>query len=141
MKVVEFDGFHRDGGGCSEDGFLGGGARDLCCGAREAADDLAVCLGPRHVLEEFERDVGGIEVGENEDIGGRAAAGAGKFDLGGGGVQGHIGLEFAFDLDVVEIAQDFAAGEFGSGGHAAGIRSRCAAEGGVTEERDDGGAA
>lgn len=49
-----FDRLDGDGGCGAENGFDAGGAGNLCGGAGEAEDDLAVVLCSGEVLQEFE---------------------------------------------------------------------------------------
>ena len=133
VELVELDGLDGDGGGGAEDGFEAGGAGDLGGGTGEAEDDLAVGLGAGEVLEQLEGNVGGIQVGEDQDIGGQAGLGAGELDFSGGGVDGHIGLQLAFDVDFEELSAGLLAGQGGRRGHALGIRGVGGAFGGVAE--------
>ena len=59
------------------------------------------------MLQELERNVGGVEVREDQHIGAAAGIGGGNFDFGRGGVECDIGLELAFDVDFEKLAVGF----------------------------------
>jgi hypothetical protein len=107
VELVILDRLDGDCGGGSEDGFLIGGAGDLGGGAGEAEDELAVATRAGDMLEELERDVCGVEVREDQDIGAATGFGSGSFDFGCGGVECDIGLDFAFDVDFEKLAMSF----------------------------------
>lgn len=65
VELVVFDRLDGDGGGGAKDRFFVDRPRDLGGGAGEAEDELAVVSGASDMLQEFERDVCGVEVGED----------------------------------------------------------------------------
>ena len=141
VELVIFDRFDGDGGGGSEEGFLGGGVGDEGGRAGESEDELTVGHGTCDVLEELERDVGGVETGEHEDVGRVASFGTGDLGFRGFRVEGDVRLDFTFDLDVEKFVGDFFPGEGGGGGDAAGVRSAGGALGRVAEHGDKRGPA
>ena len=106
-----FDCLNSHCGGGAEDCLLVDGAGDLGGGAGEAEDELAVVSGAGDMLQQLERDMGGVEVGKDQHIGAAAGLGGGDFDFGCDGVECDIGLEFAFDVDFEKLAVGFGLGE------------------------------
>jgi len=141
VEVVEVDGFEADDGGGAENGVGAGGARDLGGGAGEAHDDVAVVGGSGDVAQQLDADVGGVEVGEDENVGTVPAFFFGQFDGGGERVERDIGLEFAVDAHVGVFGHGLVASQGGGGGHAPGVFAGGRAVGGVAEQGDGGGAA
>ena len=111
IKLVVLDGLNGDGGGGAEDCFFVDGAGDLGGGARETEDELAVASCAGDMLQEFQGNVCGIEVGENQHIGTAAGFGSGDFDFRRGGIESDIGLELAFDVDFKKLAVGFGLGK------------------------------
>ncbi len=111
--VVE--GLGADDGGDAEDIVGAGAPGHVGGGAVEAEEDLAVGIGAGDVLDELAADVGGVEVGENKDIGAAGDFAFGEFAAGDFGDDRGVELEFAVEVGLEVVAGGDLLGEGGGG--------------------------
>jgi hypothetical protein len=141
VELAVVDGLESDDGGDANDFFDGCATGKVGGGFVEAEEELAVGVGFGEAVDEFEGDVAGVEVGEDEDVGAAGDGAAGGFEGADFGDDGGVGLEFAVDLGFEVVFDEVLFGEGGGGGDAFGVLGLGAATGGVAEHGDAGDAA
>ena len=141
IELVKLDRFTSENGSGAYEGFFRDGAWHLSGGSGEPHDELAVVLGSTDMLEKFQGNVTGIEVGKYQHIRGLVSLGVGVFDFSGGGIEGDVGLQLATDFHVKVVIADHFSGEHGGRSHFLGRLGVAAAFGRVAEHRHPGGAA
>lgn len=98
IKKVALDGLTTGDYGGSENVVDVSAAADLCAGAIESGDDLAVGPSSGDELDHLGSDVTTVEIRENEDIGAPGNRGVGHaFLLSYDGAEGGVELEFPVD--------------------------------------------
>ena len=117
IEQLMVDGLRGDHHGGAEDDAGRSAAADFGSWFRKASQNRAVVTGAGQGVDEFRRDIGRVEVGENEDVGLSGDRSIDFFGLCRDRVERGIDLEFAVDFHGDAEGERFLARHFGGGFH------------------------